>query len=938
MSNKTADYDAIVIGAGFGGIRSLWELDQLGLTVKCFDAALDVGGTWYWNRYPGCRTDGEAWVYILNFAPELLEEWDYHERYPSQEEIQQYLGRIVGQFFPSAGSWLVSKLDIMGLHLLTQETDRYNLRKHIEFGTRIAAAHYSDSDNIWTITTANGLTTTCRYFLPATGILSIPKDPPFAGLKSYTGEWYRASNWPAHKVDFHGKRIAIVGTGSTGIHLIPKLAPVAKELTVFQRTPNYVLPGRNYPIDEYQVVDIKKNHDATWELAKMNIAGAACKASGRTVKSMGDANKISQILDHGWERGCFNFQLETFDDAFMDPESNEQVAEFIRQKIRAIVQDPDTAELLCPKYPFGSKRPPSGHFYYEAFKRPNVKLVDISRDDIDLYEKGIRTSSGVEHEFDMIIFALGFDAGTGALNEMEIRGSRDKLLREYWTERLGTFAGVLVSGFPNMFIVCGPHMPAGNMPIPLEISVNWIGKTIRHMEKNKLTKINVTEKAADAWSDHHDGLWNSVFISEAAKENRSWFVGTNIPGKPPKIMFYFGGVQNWLSWLDKEINTAWASMDFTPLAVADKAGQDTFGQDTSVDRLSVTAQILESAAMPLQSDEAGISPAEKFNLTSAACARYIHWAVKEMHDRGLAAKAAYRAYWWKVLQDFVKSELGRALIQQSPNTKGELDQLTSKLGVEGEAIARIGPELVRLLTGQTHPLAHILKDDLLFRMYLSDEGARPNRYMADYTKILTFQNKDLRILEIGAGTGGTTFQVLQACSPTGESFCSEYMYTDISPGFFKTSKTTLKKWEHLLKFQTLNVENDAGKQGFEEHAYDLVIAANVVHATRSLTKSLGTIHKLLKPGGKVGLVELTRLTPYFNMAFGSLSGWWAGVDEGRTESPLQSPEQWHEKLQKTGFSGVDLAAYDLPEPERHSALLLSTALVVDSTINETNRH
>ncbi|KAL8720656.1 MAG: hypothetical protein Q9225_002526 [Loekoesia sp. 1 TL-2023] len=904
MPKKTADYDAIVIGAGFSGIRSLWELGQLGQTVKCFDAASDVGGTWYWNRYPGSRTDGEAWVYILNFAPELMEEWDFHERYPSQEEIQRYLSRVV---------------------------DRYDLRKHIEFGTRIASASYSDSENIWTITTANGLSTTCRYFLSATGALSIPRDPTFAGLKSYTGEWYQASNWPVHKVDFHGKRIAIVGTGSTGVHLIPKLAPVAKELTVFQRTPNYVLPGRNYIIDEYQAVDIKNNHDATWELAKMNLAGNACKPSGRTVKGVGDADKIRQIFDYGWERGIFNFQMETFDDIFMDPESNEQTAEYIRQKIRAIVQDPEKAELLCPKYPFGAKRPPSGHFYYETFNRPNVKLVDISRDDIELYEKGIRISSGAENEFDMIIFALGFDTGTGALNEMEIRGSQGRSLREYWTERLGTFAGVLVSGFPNMFIVCGPHMIAGTQPVMLEIAVNWIGKTIRHMEKNNLAKINVTEKAVDAWSCHIDEVWNSVLISKPAEENRSWYVGTNIPGKPAKIMFYFGGVQNWKSWLDNEIDTAWTSMEFTPLAVTDKVGETPLGQDTSAGGIFVTAEILESAVMPMQSDEAGMSPAEKFNLGSAVCARYINWAVKEMHDRRLAVKQDYRAHWWKALQEFVKSESGRALIQQSPYTKDELDQLTSKLGVEGEAIASIGPELVRMLTGQTNPLFHLLKDDLLFRMYLSDEGARPNRYVADYTKILTSQKRDLRILEVGAGTGGTTFQVLQACSPYGESFCSEYMYTDISNGFFKTGQTTLKKWERLLTFKTLNVENDVAKQGFEGHAYDLIIAANVVHATRSLTKSLGTIHQLLKSGGVLGLVELTRLTPYFNIAFGSLSGWWLGVDEGRTESPLQSAEQWNEQLRKTGFSGVELAAYDLPEPERHSALLLSTALAVDST-------
>ena len=807
------------------------------------------------------------------------------------------------------------------------------MRKYIEFEIQITDAKYSDIENTWTITTANGLSTTCRYFLPATGILSIPKEATFAGLKSYTGELYQTSNWPAHRVDFLGKRIAIVGTGSSGVHLVPKLAHVAKELTIFQRTPNYVLPGRNYAIDEYQAIDVKKNHDAIWESANINPIGHACKSAGRTVKGVADADKIRQIFDQGWEGGAFNFSLETFDDIFMDPDSNEQAGEYIRQKIRALVRDPETAELLSPKYPMGSKRAPCGNFYYESFNRPNVRLVDISQDDIELYEKGIRTSSGATYEFDMIILALGFDAGTGALKEMDVRGSQDRSLRAYWTEKLRTFAGILVSGFPNMFIVCGPHMPVGNQPVILEIAANWIGQTIHHMEKNSLARINVIEKAMDAWSDHTDHLWNSGFLSKPAEKQRSWFVGTNIPGKPSQIQFYFGGIQAWKSWFDTEINTSWASMDFNTSPITDNAGKDTADQTTSIGEVLVTAEMLESVVIPLQSDEIEISPAEKFNLISAASARYIDWAVKEIHDRGLKVKDDYRTHWWRVMCGFVNSKSGLALIQQGPSTKEESDQLASKWGIEGEAITRIGPQLVPMLTGQINPLFEILRDDLLFRIYLSDESARSNRYIADYTKLLTSQRKDLRILEVGAGTGGTTFQVLRACSPDGVSFCSEYMYTDISNGFFKTGQSTLKKWESLLTFKTFNVEKDVIQQGFEEHAYDLIIAANVIHATRSLTKSLGTIHNLLKPGGVLGLVELTTLTPYYNMIFGSLSGWWAGVEDGRTESPLQTSMQWDDQLRTAGFSGVDLAAYDLPEPERHSALLLSTAVPPSLTAN-----
>lgn len=359
----------------------------------------------------------------------------------------------------------------------------------------------------------------------------------------------------------------------------------------------------------------------------------------------------------------------------------------------------------------------------------------------------------------------------------------------------------------------------------------------------------------------------------------------------------------------------------------DKSSTSAFKVEWGLDRSSITPELLESVDVPLQSTEAGITQAEKVDLGSMACARYIDWAVREMRDRNLAVKNDHRINWWRLLQEFYDSRTGQELIQRSPKTKDELDKLTSRIGVEGEAIAKIGPELVPLLTGQTDPLTHFLEDDLIFRVYHSDEGARPNRYMAEYAKLLTFQRRDLRILEIGAGTGGTTYQVLQACSPSGEDFCAEYMYTDISSGFFEAVRTTrLKPWAHLLAFQTLDLEKDAAEQGFEEHAYDLVIAANVVHATRSLHKSLCTIRKLLKPGGLLGLVELTRTTPYINMTFGSIPGWWAGVDEGRTDSPLQSADQWNGHLQRAGFSGVDIAAYDLPEPERHCALLTATAV------------
>jgi cyclohexanone monooxygenase len=565
MSNKRTDYDAIVIGAGFSGIRALWELGQLGLSVKCFEDASDVGGAWYWNCYPGARTDSEAWVYTLNFAPGVKETWNYSERYPSQKEVQQFLGRLVGKFvLPLTRPWF-SLCVCLSLLAKLQRTDKFDLRRYIEFNKRIKSAYYDEEEKIWTLTAANGTSVTSRYFLPATGPLSVAKAPNFAGLEKYAGEWYQASNWPQNDVDLCGKRVAIIGTGATGVQIIPKVAFVADQVTVFQRSPPYVLPGRNYVIDEGQAAEIKRTFDDTLKVASAHKAGLAMKVSGRTVKGVADADKINQILDAGWECGGFHYQFETFDDLATDAEANEVASEYVRQRIRSIVQDPNTAELLCPKYPFMSKRPPCGHFYYETYNRPNVKLVDISREEISLYEKGIRTTSGGEYDFDVIIFAIGYEAATGALSEIDVRGSQGISLGERWTKRIDTFAGVLVPNFPNLFLICGPHIPFGNMPVVVEIQVRWIGKTIDYIEKNELAEIDVKTETVDAWSVQLEKAFNATVYAESAKVARSWFVGANIPGKPQNVLFYFGGVPAWADQLEKELKSKWASMKFSPL-------------------------------------------------------------------------------------------------------------------------------------------------------------------------------------------------------------------------------------------------------------------------------------------------------------------------------------------------------------------------------------
>lgn len=450
-------------------------------------------------------------------------------------------------------------------------TDKFDLRKKIQFNARVNSAHFHDETGLWRITTNSGVSVTCRYFLPATGPLTVAKKLPFSGLDSFKGQVYEAATWPKENVDLHGKRVAVVGTGATGVQIIPKIASATSQLTVFQRTANYVLPGRNYAIDDIQARDIRKKFDATWEYANGHPYGLAMVPSGKTLKDFSNPDELRQVLDAGWESGGFHFQFETLDDISLSMDSNKVASNYVREKIRAIVKKPETAELLCPKHPIGSKRPPCGHFYYEAFNKPNVNLVDISQDSLSIYENGIRLGSGAKHEFDIIIFALGFDAATGALTDMDIRGSEGRSLTELWASRLETYAGVLVPGFPNMFSICGPHVPFGNMPVVSSFQVGWIGKTLVHMEKNQIAKIEATPAAVENWLQHVQTVFEMTLYAQTAKDAGAWFVGANIPGKASNVLFYFGGLNKWVEWLNKESDDGWPSAKFTRRANDERA-------------------------------------------------------------------------------------------------------------------------------------------------------------------------------------------------------------------------------------------------------------------------------------------------------------------------------------------------------------------------------
>ncbi|MGH7898171.1 MAG: flavin-containing monooxygenase [Candidatus Binatia bacterium] len=510
MTTQT-DVDAIVIGAGFAGLRTLIELRKLGLSAIAIEAGTDVGGTWYWNRYPGARTDSESWVYAYSFSKELQDDWEWTERFPSQPEALAYLQHVA---------------------------DRFDMRKDIEFDTRVESAVYDESANVWRVVTDRGRSYSCNYLITAVGVLSLPYQPPFPGLERFAGEWYITGRWPKEPVDFAGKRVSVIGTGATAVQAIPIIAYTAAHVTVFQRTPNYVMPARNTPLTKDELQSIRKNYDAIWEQARNHFFGFAMDAAGRTAADV-TPEEHQKILERGWETGGFRYIFETFDDIFVDEKSNQVASEFVRNKIRAIVKDPATAELLCPKdYPLAGKRPPLGHFYYETFNRPNVTLVDVSRNPItEITAEGVRTATD-EYPADIIVFATGFDAVTGTLRHMDIRGKGGATIRDKWQGGPRTHLGISVDGFPNLFMICGPQSPFANIPVVIDGIVDWIGQAIRHLRDNRLDTMEPTPEAVEAWRRHVDDLVNATVLP---KGKRSWFLGDNIPGKPHVVLFYFGG-------------------------------------------------------------------------------------------------------------------------------------------------------------------------------------------------------------------------------------------------------------------------------------------------------------------------------------------------------------------------------------------------------------
>ena len=504
-NGQTSEFDAVVIGAGFSGLYMLHKLrDDLGLTVRVFEAGGNVGGTWYWNRYPGARCDSDSYIYCYSFDQELWQEWEWSERYPEAPEIRSYLEHV---------------------------TDRFGLATDIQFNTKVTAASFDEGTGRWTITTDSGETVTAQYLISAVGSLSAVNTPKFNGTDSFRGATYHTGNWPHEGVDFTGQRVAVIGTGASAVQSIPLIAGQAADLTVFQRTANYIVPANNGPVPEEVRQARKADYEGIRERIRSSYFGFELYFEEKGALETPDEER-NQALQQRWDEGGFGIWLGSYGDIFFVDEANEKVREFLHDRIREKVHDPETAELLVPKgYPFGCKRNPLDSGYFETFNRPHVHLVDVKANPIaEITPAGVRLADGTEHEFDAIVYATGFDAMTGPLNRIDIRGRSGRLLREKWAEGPRTYLGLMSHGFPNLFTITGPQSPSvlSNMPVSIEQHVEFIGRIVGDLRERGAGLIEPTQQAEDDWVAHVAEQAAGTLFPTAD----TWYMGANIPGKP----------------------------------------------------------------------------------------------------------------------------------------------------------------------------------------------------------------------------------------------------------------------------------------------------------------------------------------------------------------------------------------------------------------------
>lgn len=516
-------YDAVVIGAGFAGMYMLHRLrDDLGKRVRVFERADDVGGTWYWNRYPGARCDVESMFYSYSFSAELQEEWVWNELYPTQPDILRYAKHVA---------------------------ERFDLRKDITFGTSVQSATFDEAGNRWVVITDGGEEVSATFLITAVGCLSASRVPDFPGVDTFGGDTYHTGRWPHEGVDFTGKRVAVIGTGSSGIQSIPVIAQQAEHVTVFQRTPNFSIPARNRPLDAAERERIKQQYPELRAGARQSPSGVLYDDPPLESALTVPEDVRTAELTKRWERGGAGF-MAAFADTGVDPDANEVSAEFVRERIRELVHDPETAELLAPRdHPIGTKRICVDTDYYATYNRDNVSLVSVRETPIErITPTGVRVG-GRDYDVDVIVFATGFDAMTGALNAIDIRGVDGRQLREEWADGPRTYLGLASAGFPNLWMITAPGSPSvlSNMIVSIEQHVDWITDVVDYAGRHGVVRIEAQPDAQERWVEHVNEVASYTLYPRAA----SWYMGANVPGKPRVFMPYIGGVGTYRTTCDE---------------------------------------------------------------------------------------------------------------------------------------------------------------------------------------------------------------------------------------------------------------------------------------------------------------------------------------------------------------------------------------------------
>jgi len=508
--------DAVVVGAGFGGLYAIKCLSDAGFRLQAFEAGDGVGGTWYWNRYPGARVDLECWDYSYSFSPELQDEYEWPERYPASSELMKYLNHVA---------------------------DRFHLREHIRFNTKVVSAVFDEAESLWRVTTSDGKTVAARFFIPATGVLSVPKPPEIPGLANFKGESFHTGRWPQREPDLSNKRVGVIGTGSSGIQVIQALAGKVKHLTVFQRTAVFVVPAKNHPLTPEMRARVRATYAERRDISRLTRFGIAVPMPSESALDATEEERRKKY-ENAWENSqLLGFRM-CFADILSNEAANETVAEFIRGKIRETVKDPKTAQRLLPRgFPFGTKRPCLGDTYYSVYNRDDVTLVDLKETPIErVVANGVETAEGL-HELDCLIYATGYDALTGALTQIDVRGVGGRKLADKWADGAKTYLGLVTSGFPNLFTVTGPGSPGplANMSMSIEQHVDWITDCMRYMRDHGCDRIDAEPQAEESWMQHVQEVVGRTLYLKA----NSWYLGANVPGKPQVFLPYLGGHGNY---------------------------------------------------------------------------------------------------------------------------------------------------------------------------------------------------------------------------------------------------------------------------------------------------------------------------------------------------------------------------------------------------------